>query len=117
MIRTKVNTAGPHAVRVWKVTGYRDGKCNFTEGAVADIVKGATFWANVSVTGMYFLARLFGVTLTTTDVLVFPPAKQSIPFLTQISLEPEAAEDMENEEVDETESPQLTCAMDSLATS
>ena len=116
MVRTKVNTAGPHAVRVWKVTGYRDGKCNFVEGGVDDIVKGATFWANVSVTGMYFLARLFGCTLTTTDVLVFPPAKQSIPFLTQITLEPEGNNMEDDDMEDEGDGAPFETASGSLAT-
>ena len=102
LVRTKINTSGPHAARIWKVTSTKGGQFSYAEGSIEDVVKGATFWANVSVSGMYFLARLFGCTLTTTDVLVFPAAKQGIPFQTQMALlkdsgemEPDEDEDME----------------------
>jgi hypothetical protein len=105
LVRTKINTAGPHAARIWRVTAVKGGRCTYAEGCVDDIVKGATFWANVSVSGMYFLARLFGCTLTTTDLLVFPPARQSIPFLTGKGLSLQKEEDEqpegEDEEMDE----------------
>jgi hypothetical protein len=50
---------------------------------------------------MYFLARLFGCTLTTTDLLVFPQQRQAIPFVTQIALE-KGEDDDENEHDEET---------------
>ena len=102
LVRTKINTAGPHAARIWRVTSCRDGRCSYAEGSLDDVVKGATFWANVSVSGMYFLARLFGCTLTTTELLVFPPARQSIPFVTSSGLSlKKHDEDEQPEEEDE----------------
>ena len=93
MIRTKVNTKGQHVVDVWKVTQDKGGELTCVAGTVDDIERGGECFACVSVTGMYFLARLFGCTLTTTDVIVFPAAKRCMPRFAGISLKVEAETD------------------------
>ena len=91
-VKTKLTASGANATRVWKVTGCKDGKCTYNEGSIDDITKNNSYWANISVTGMYFLSRQFGCTVSTTDILVFPTVKQSIPFMTEIALREESDE-------------------------
>jgi hypothetical protein len=86
VLRTKVNVEGNNSVRVWKVVSCDGARCLYRPGTVADIVKSASFWVNVQMTGVFFLARLFGVTLVTTDLLVFPKEEGAFPFQTGLAM-------------------------------
>jgi hypothetical protein len=96
VVRTKVNTTGPGAAKVWKLI---DGK--YIEGTFEDIDKSALFWANISISGAWFMARIFGISLNCSDILVFPRAPQTFPFMmgavADVAME-EAEEEVEPDE-------------------
>jgi hypothetical protein len=85
-VKTKVNIAGANQVRVWKVLGSDPSRV--VEGSPADIVRTARFMPVVALNGCWFLSRQTGVTLTCTDLLVFPEAPRPFLFRTNLQLAP-----------------------------
>jgi hypothetical protein len=73
-VRTKVNTTGDSAVKVWLYQAPTNPGQKFTcvEGSTADVTKYSKCVVIVEVTGIYFMPREFGQIITATDILVFP---------------------------------------------
>jgi len=102
-LRTKINTKGQYAVKVWKVIEVEGGGrgCRaYVQGGIDDICtyddndNNATVWATVSVTGMYFFSRRFGCTLTATELFVFPAPKRQCRDLAVVAVDsPRSIED------------------------
>ncbi len=93
LLRVKATISGSHAVRVWKLRVGANAGWVYSPGSIQDISPGVECWVNVSVNSLYFMARLFGCTLTATDVMIFPRAPQIFPFLTAMTV----TEDKEEE--------------------
>lgn len=79
-VRTKANVVGSNAVRVWACRSDGSGR---REGSTEDIQRGTTYWANITIGPVWFLAKQFGVGLTCTELLAFAsPSSELFPFQT-----------------------------------
>jgi hypothetical protein len=81
LVRTKINMSQPNQVRVWRARGGR-----VEEGTPDDVQRSARFMPVVSISGLWYLSRLFGITLTCTDLVVFPDTSRSFPFRTALQM-------------------------------
>lgn len=81
LVRTKINMSPPNQVRVWRARGNR-----VEEGSPDDVQRTARFMPVVSLSGLWYLSRLFGVTLTCTDLVVFPDTSKIFPFRTALQI-------------------------------
>ena len=79
LVRTKVNMTPPNQVRVWKAQGSQ-----LLDGSPADIQRNAKYMPVISISGFWYLSRLFGITLTCTDLVVFPDKSKVFPFCTSL---------------------------------
>jgi hypothetical protein len=98
LVRTKINMSAPNQVRVWRARG--GGRVE--EGSPDDVQRSARFMPVVSLSGLWYLSRLFGVTLTCTDLVVFPDTSRVFPF--QTALQVSCSEDAGGEEAVEPDS-------------
>lgn len=77
MFRTKVIISGPNKVRVYVARGLDEqGQPVVAEGNLNDITKFAEVVPIIEVVGMWFMSKQYGLSLTTTDVVVFPKSRR-----------------------------------------
>jgi hypothetical protein len=79
LIRTKVNMTAPNQVRVWRAQGNA-----VVEGTPADITRTARYMPVITLQGCWFLSRQTGLTMTCTDLMVFPDTSKIFPFRTAL---------------------------------
>ena len=74
LMRLKVNTAGraPTRVMVVEEEGTADSPLQWRTGSFTDLTAGCHVVPIVEVSGLWFVSKGFGMTLTATDLLVYP---------------------------------------------
>jgi hypothetical protein len=97
LLRLKVPVGSFNKLKVWKVRTGEDGGWLYSAGSLTDILPGSRCWANVAVSSLYFLPRLFGCTLSVSDVMVFPREIEEFPFYTSMSVKEEPECDVSSE--------------------
>ena len=80
-VRTKVALKGGIPTRIWKVHTSSDRQLKYVEGCPDDLNRTNRYWVVVAVSGLFFMQRLFGVSLTATDIMVFPTHERIFPFI------------------------------------
>jgi len=76
IFRTKVVIEGTNQVRVFVHHGVSNGKVLLRPGSLSDITPFVECIPIIEVVGMWFMSKQFGLSLTTTDVVVFPKSKR-----------------------------------------
>lgn len=65
-------------LKVWRSTS----RSTYGESSLSELSGATRLWACVEVSGIYFLPRAFGLTLTTTDILAWPDENvETFPFI------------------------------------
>jgi len=77
IFRTKVIIDGPNKLRVFIYQGMVNGRPACREGTLADITPFVECVPIIEVVGMWFMSKQYGLSLTTTDVVLFPKAKRA----------------------------------------
>jgi len=77
IFRTKVIIEGQNKLRVYIYEGLINGKPSCRRGTLADVTSFVECVPIVEVVGMWFMSKQFGLSLTTTDVVLFPKAKRA----------------------------------------
>tara|TARA_B100001142_G_C14049724_1_gene545400 strand:- start:29 stop:712 length:684 start_codon:yes stop_codon:yes gene_type:complete len=86
LLRVKVGTAAAHMptrIFVARATG-TGGKMKYTPGTIDDVTPFSHVTPIVSIGGMWFMSKGFGMSLTCTDLLVYPSDQdesQAFPFV------------------------------------
>lgn len=76
MFRTKVNIKGDNILRVYVYEGVKNGRPVCRNGTLADITQFVEVVPIIEVVGMWFMSKQYGLSLATTDVVVFPKSKR-----------------------------------------
>ncbi len=88
-------------INVWKARIGKDGGMTYSNGQLSDLQSGKKIWPCVTVSGIYFLPRSFGMVLTLTDVLCFAEEIPTFVFNTEMKLRYEDdTEDISPEELE-----------------
>ena len=77
IFRTKVVIDGQNQVRVFIYKGMVNGRPVCQEGKLTDITQFVECVPIIEVVGMWFMSKQFGLSLTTTDVVLFPKSKRA----------------------------------------
>jgi hypothetical protein len=94
-VRSKVaiNNAS-QKTRIWKVKELPDGTREYEEGVPEDLSRNNRYIPIIAVGGVFFMQRIFGVSLTCTDIMVFEKAKTAFPFICNADYRPAKYEDV-----------------------
>jgi len=80
-VRSKVTLRNGTVTKIWKVKQSSENNIEYVEGSSDDLNRHNKYIPIVAVAGIFFMQRLFGVSLTCTDVMVFEAPKTSFPFI------------------------------------
>jgi len=73
-VRLKVNLDGSYATKIQVVVSHVGDNIEWRPGGEADLVRGAQCIAVVETTGLWFLNKKFGMAISATSLLVWPPS-------------------------------------------
>jgi hypothetical protein len=76
IFRTKVVISGDNMLRVFVYKGMVNGHPVCVEGRLSDVTQFVECVPIIEVVGMWFMSKQFGLSLTTTDVVIFPKLKR-----------------------------------------
>jgi hypothetical protein len=88
IVRSKVTINGTSPTRIWKVTDISDHTREYEEGTVDDLNRSNRYIPIIAVGGVFFMQRIFGVSLTCTDIMVFETAPSTFPFICEKEYKP-----------------------------
>lgn len=72
-MRVKVKCTEPYATNIYVVSGEdQNGKLMYSKGGPEDLVRNAKCLVVVETVGLWFMSRQFGMSLTATEILVWP---------------------------------------------
>ena len=76
LVRVKISETGRKPTNIWIVYEDGEGKQRYRKGTSDEIVKDSHVVPIVEVGGLWFVSKGFGMTLSATDLLVYPAAKK-----------------------------------------
>ena len=76
LVRIKISETGRKPTNIYIVYEDADGKQKYRKGSADEIVKDSFVVPIIEVGGLWFVSKGFGMTLSATDLLVYPAAKK-----------------------------------------
>ena len=75
-VRVKVKCGGAYPTNIFVVKSEENGEIQYTKGTHDDLTRGVKVMAMVETGGLWFMSRQFGMSLTATELLVWPTTKR-----------------------------------------
>jgi hypothetical protein len=92
-VRSKIAiTSATTKTRIWKVTDLANNTREYEVGVPEDLNRNNRYIPIIAVAGVFFMQRIFGVSLTCTDIMVFESSKPQFPFICNMECRPATSE-------------------------